>query len=272
MPPPLDRITSAANPRYRLWKRYVTHPEAPDCPWIAVEGWKQIVELSARRPIRLLLAAAETDRTRLRWALRNSQEVVLVSRRLLEGLSRVRAPQGELAFFDKPAWSWSDQPDCVLYLDGIQDPGNLGTILRSAAAFNFGLVTAPGTVSCLNEKVVRASAGYLFEAPWIEGVPLHELPARGYQVWVADTRAKLELDKAPLQPPLAVVVGREGGAVGTAETPGRRVRIPMHPGVDSLNAAVAASLLMFQVFRSRPPARGGATEVRNERDPVFDAG
>ncbi len=253
MSPPLERITSAANPRYRLWKRYVAHPEAPDCPWIAVEGWKQIGELAAGRRVRLLLAEIETDRKRLRAAIRFSEEIVLLSRRLLEAMSRVRAPQGAVAFFDKPCWSWADQRDCVLYLDGIQDPGNLGSMLRSAAAFDFGLVTAAGTVSCLNEKVVRASAGYLFQTPWIEGVGVEELRSRGYQIWVADTRAGLQVDQAPLKPPVAVVVGPEGGAARVAEGGGRRVRIPMNPGVDSLNAAVAAALLMFEVFRRRDP-------------------
>lgn len=168
----------------------------------------------------------------------------------MESLSAVRASQGVVACFDPPAWQWSDISPYVVLLDGIQDPGNLGTVLRSAAAFGFSLVTSPGTVSCRNDKVIRASAGYLFRVPFLEGVEPAKLKSRGYRLCWADAHGSTEAARLEAVAPLALVIGREGGAV---PPPGEQtIRIPMSQGVDSLNAGVAASLLMYEVFRRRP--------------------
>jgi TrmH family RNA methyltransferase len=246
--PAQDLITSASNPRFRQWKEHVRHPE--EAPWLPIEGVRQVLEISATRRIRLLLLDEEAERGPATAAIARSDEVVRLPRRLMESLSTVRASQGVVACFDPPAWKWSDASPFVVVLDGIQDPGNLGTVLRSAAAFGFSLVTSPGTVSCRNGKVVRASAGYLFRVPFLEGVDLAELKSRGYRLCWADAHGSTEAANLEAVPPLALVIGREGGA---APPPGAlTVRIPMSTGVDSLNAGVAASLLMYEVFRRRP--------------------
>jgi RNA methyltransferase, TrmH family len=250
---PADRITSSSNPRYRQWKRDVEHPEA--APWLPVEGLKQIRELADRRIVRLLLVEEAADLSSLALDCGEIERVVRLPRRLLDGLSGVRTGQGWLAFLDRPGWNWEQLKPCIVYLDGIQDPGNLGTILRSAAAFDFSLVTGPGSVACFNRKVIRGSAGYLFQVPFLEGVSAAELSSRGYRLWLADAGGNHEVGRLPGRPPLAFVVGREGGGASRVPPGTGKVRIPMVPGVDSLNAGVAASLLMYEAHR-----RWGAPE------------
>lgn len=146
----------------------------------------------------------------------------------------------------------------VVVVDGLQDPGNLGTIIRTAgAAGASGAVLLPGTVDLYNPKVVRASAGALFRLPVVEGIPLDEaltfIKNAGLKLVVADPRANVALYAADLTGPVAAVVGSEGAGVApeVQEAASQRVFIPMPGGAESLNAAVAASLVIYEAVRQR---------------------
>ncbi len=226
-------------------------PADPDCPFVPVEGEKQIRELLAARTANLLILSESRRRD---WPSQapNVREMIVLPDRLVDQLSPLRTSQGIVGFFDKPDWGFQDLTRHLVFADGLQDPGNLGTILRTAAASGlFSLVTAPGTVSCFNAKVVRASAGYLFSVPFVEGRKVDELRRRGYTIFVADAAGGSELFSAPLDPPLAVVIGREGGGPSSASKGAMRLRIPMAAGVESLNAAVASAVIMYEVVRRR---------------------
>lgn len=206
-------------------------------------------DLLAVRRARLLIVS-ESRRREGRPNPQDSEETVVLPDRMVDQLSPVRASQGVVAFFDKPRWNWSDLTPHLVYADGLQDPGNLGTIIRTAAATGlFSLVTASGTVSCFNDKVIRASAGYLFSVPFLQGRPAAELKHRGYRLVVADADHGSDLFSFHFQTPLAIVVGREGGGGPTVPDDAARLRIPMAAGVESLNAAVAAALIMYEVLR-----------------------
>ena len=176
-------IQSRQNIRYKQWHHYVDHPEKPNCPWIPAEGWKLVEDLSAQQPIELLLFSNPED-PRLESLLSRSRTGFCISEELLDRLSSVGSPQGVVGFFPKPIWNWQDLTSWVLYLDRLQDPGNLGTLLRTARATGvFSLVTSPKTVSFFNSKVVRASAGSLFVVPFLEKISVPELKKQGYGVW-----------------------------------------------------------------------------------------
>ena len=249
----LHTIDSPHNASLKEWRKYILHPEGPDCPWVPLEGPKQISELSRRLAPELLIVSSEQVE-RHQSILGLPAEVVQLPGRLMDRLSDVRASQGVIAFFAKPSFGWDDLPRQVLYLDGLQDPGNLGTIFRTAAAAgDWGLVTAPGTVSCFNSKVVRASAGYLFRVPFLEHRPFSEVLGHDFNGWIADCAAGTDLFSASLEPPVCVVVGKEGGgATQPLPESAQRLRIPMDPGVESLNAAVSAALILYEVRRRRP--------------------
>jgi TrmH family RNA methyltransferase len=248
---PIKHIASASNPRYKRWRKYLNSPEAEDCPWIAVEGKKQISELSEERGIELLLTDEPASLKNSAFAGR-SREVVQVSRKMFRGLSRTRSPQGMLAFLDKPKWSWKELTPYVLFLNRLRDPGNLGVLIRTAAATGiFSIVTSSDTVSCFNDKVVRASAGYLFKTPFLEKIDIADLKRHGYEVFVAHHKRGDTLFNRRFEPPLALMVSNEGEGVDLTEVDQswQLLRIPMSSRVDSLNVSVSGSLLMYEVFR-----------------------
>ena len=251
-----ESITSAQNPRFKLWKSYLQSPEDPDCPWIAVEGPKQALDLSSKHRFALLLYSDENCIAPI--LSRQTPPCVCLPSDLLSRLSRVRSHQGVIAFLEKPVWNWNDVSEWILYLAGIQDPGNLGTLLRTARATGlFSLVSDLGAVSFFNSKVVRASSGSLFQVPFVEGVTLPELKRRNYRVIAASAYGRESLLDQPFAPRTAFLLGNEGRGVTpeALEMSDHAFRIPMETGSDSLNVSVAGSLIMYHVYVSRQRPR-----------------
>ncbi len=247
----VSRIESRQNPQYKLWKQYVAHPEKKGCPWIPIEGWKQTQDLSTQRPIELLLFSEGAERS-IKDLLPRSTESFQLAPTLFESLSTLDSSQRILAFFEKPSWNWKDLTSRVLYLNELQDPGNLGTLLRTARATGiFSVITSPHTVSCFNAKVVRASAASLFSIPFLEGIEAGELKSRGYHLWATTPQGGKPLFEAHFESPLAIVIGNEGRGLSPAvlSLADHHLHIPMQPQAESLNAAVAGSLVLYEVFR-----------------------
>jgi TrmH family RNA methyltransferase len=138
-------------------------------------------------------------------------------------------------------------------LDGVQDPGNVGTIARTALAFGAsGLIALPGTVDLANPKVVRAAMGALFRLPSLHCDPLPLLAwlrSANVELWATALSGE-PLGGAPTLP-IALALGNEGAGVSSdllaAAT--RRVSIPIDPAAESLNVAAAAAILLYQVTR-----------------------
>ncbi len=164
------------------------------------------------------------------------------------------APQGVLAIAAIPRRavpSLAASGTRILVLDALQDPGNVGTVIRTAAAMDVrATVALEGTVDLWNAKVVRSSMGALFthHAMSMSWASLNEwLAANAVPCWAADTNgAALEAITRPLPDALALVVSNEGAGLSphVAAHIGRRVAIRMAPGVESLNVAVATGILL----------------------------
>ena len=179
--------------------------------------------------------------------------VAEVSERDFLSASDTDTPQGILAVARMPERSLTSitlaNPSRVLVLDAIQDPGNVGTILRTAAAFDVAATVAmPGTVDLWNAKVVRSAMGALFRhhalsASWVQLDEL--LTANDVVVWGADA-AGARLGDRGAPPKLAIAVGNEGsGLTGDARSRvAHLVSIPTASTVESLNVAVAAGILL----------------------------
>ena len=176
--------------------------------------------------------------------------VVRVLDSLFQKLASTESPQGVLALVRLPVWTEEDllkeTRPLVVVLDGLQDPGNAGAILRTAEAFGAtGAVFLKGTVSVSNPKCLRASAGSAFRVPIVP-----EIPAR-LTLYAADPRGAMPVSKARLDGPCAIVIGGEGSGVRpelAARATG--LKIPT-VAVESLNAAVAAGILLYEARRQR---------------------
>jgi TrmH family RNA methyltransferase len=162
------------------------------------------------------------------------------------------APQGVLAVV--PFLHLPPRPGLILILDQLRDPGNLGTILRSAEAAGAGqVVLAPDTVDAYNPKVVRAAMGAHFRLP-VTGLGWPSIAAlvAGGAVWLADAAGEVPYDGVDWMVAAALIVGSEAAGPGAQATrlATGRVSIPMAGG-ESLNAAMAATVLLFEAARQR---------------------
>ncbi|HET9041085.1 MAG TPA: RNA methyltransferase, partial [Gemmatimonadales bacterium] len=158
-------------------------------------------------------------------------------------------------------WTLADVPTApgavVLVLDAVQDPGNVGTMLRTALGLGAaGVVALKGTAELANPKVLRGSMGASFRLPAVAadgGALLAWAGERGVELWVAaaDGEPVSVRGGHSSRPPLALVVGNEGAGVSApiAAAARRRVAIRLAPGVESLNVAVAAGILLHEVMR-----------------------
>lgn len=147
-----------------------------------------------------------------------------------------------------------DQGDCWLALVHLGDPGNLGTLVRAAeAAGAHGIIVGSGSVDVYNPKVVRASAGAVFGIPVVEGdtvTALATLRARGVRCLGAAVDAGVAHTQAPFVDPVCIVLGHETRGLGAVELDGH-VHVPMAGAVESLNVAMAGTVLLFEVARQR---------------------
>ena len=192
-------------------------------------------------------------------------ELLALPAKLLVSALATDTPQPVAALIEPPSWNWvhllggaSSAAPLVVVLAGIQDPGNLGTILRSAEAFAAsGVVSLPGTVGVWNPKAVRASAGSVFRMPLVTSSAeecLSRLGQAGIRVLSTTTREDSQpAGMANLAAPVALLIGNEGNGVPReiASQADGAVTISCPGPVESLNAAVAASVLLYEASRQR---------------------
>jgi TrmH family RNA methyltransferase len=200
-------------------------------------------------------------------AVPSETEILLLPRPLLDSALATETPQPIAALVEPPAWSWnhllnqSRKKSLVVVLAGIQDPGNLGTILRSAEAFGAsGVVSLPGTASAWNPKAVRASAGSVFRVPLLATDAKDcflRLREAGVKVFTTAVRAAKPADLVNFTGALALLIGNEGNGVPDelASQADGAITIPCPGPVESLNAAIAAGVLLYEAARQRRGTR-----------------
>lgn len=255
-------LTSLTNPKIKLVRSLSRRRAREEAKQFVIEGVRLIEEAVGAGVAPALVfftMSAQGDR-RARILLekigKSTREVHEVSDAVMKEIASTETPQGILAVAPFPEVAVSSQPSFVLILDSLRDPGNLGAILRSARAAGVdSVLLAPGSVDPYNDKVVRAAMGAHFQLPirsasWDEiGGAVRNI----LRVYLADAHGSFVYSDADWSRPLALIVG--GEAEGASE-PARkiataRVRIPMHGDAESLNAAMAATVLMFEANRTR---------------------
>ena len=180
--------------------------------------------------------------------------IVRVPEDVMESISPMQSPQGALFICQLPEKAAFVPKPGMLLLDGIQDPGNLGTILRTADALQIPVALLEGCADPYNHKVVRASMGAVFRTPtvsvsWEEAKQACENAGIPIAVTALSEKA-MDLRQADLQK-MAVVIGSEGQGVRQQilDSADAQLIIPMNPHCESLNAAVAATIVMWQMTK-----------------------
>jgi TrmH family RNA methyltransferase len=263
-------ITSLSNPKVKLACALAKSKTREREKMFAVEGTRLIeTALGAGTSPALLFftEAARRDDARLAQVIEQARglttpyseiyrglltrEVYAVSEAVMHALAQTETPQGIVAVFPLPELSLPHSLSFVLIADALRDPGNLGTLLRSAwGAGVDAVILAPGMVDAFNDKVVRAAMGAHFYVPIIRADGWGEIEralAGIPRVYLADARGEVSYLAADWSRPVALIVGgeAEGASESARKIATARVSIPLRVGAESLNAAVAGSILLF---------------------------
>lgn len=276
----VEKITSRQNP---LVKRFRSVRAMGERQHVFLEGVRLIedaINTGARFESVAFTAELESSEhgAVLLESLRRVQcRGALVSKQVMEAIADTKTPQGVAAIVSRPYIELDDlfagSPDLLVIADGLQDPGNLGTIIRTAeAAGANGLITTRYTVDPFNDKAIRASMGSALRLPLVTGARRSDIVAhcRDHKIKMIASRptpagaqrviedaARAETVKlcaeVDMTVPIALIVGREATGISQAAEveADEFVHIPMADGVESLNVAAAAAMLLYEAARQR---------------------
>jgi RNA methyltransferase, TrmH family len=252
-------ITSSQNPKLKLVRSLMGRPkERREANAFVIEGVRLIEEaVKAGWKFQFVLYSdglSERGQDLIKIVAAHRIDVEEVSGDLLQKASETETPQSILAVLELSQIALPDYPSFVLILDQIRDPGNLGTLLRTAAATGVQAVfLPPDTTDAFAPKVVRSGMGAHFCLP-IHSPSWEEIKARTahLDVYIADMQGRVCWE-ADLRNPLALIIGSEaeGASAAARDVATYRISIPMAGTMESLNAGVAGSVLMFEVVRQR---------------------
>jgi TrmH family RNA methyltransferase len=271
----MDPITSSQNPfiKYlvKLKKRKFRESEGK----FLIEGTRFVEEaLKSGWPVECVIYSGDGIKSGrgadiLAQAGRLDIRVLPVAGKLMGEISSTETPQGILALCRMPCRRLEEilagapgrggrQNLLLVVADGVGDPGNLGTIVRSADAFGaHGAILTAGTVDLFNGKALRSTMGSIFHMPVVAGLAPGDiyrgLTQNGVKLMVGVPAGGVPVSRLNLSGPLALVVGSEAGGPSREllALPHDRATIPMPGGAESLNAAVAASIMLYEAARQR---------------------
>ena len=270
MPAPPTLVTSRANPRVKQLRAAFAGHARLSGGLVAIEGEHLLQEaLRSGLPFKTIFLNERVDPPA--W-LPRGVELLYLPEEVFASAVDTRSPQGIAALLVPPTWDLESafptnlpakHAPLLLIAAGLQDPGNLGTLIRSSEAFGAtAVLTTSGTVSEWNQKALRASAGSVFRVPVVAVTPaeIFVLKSRGLRLFaaVADSEdpqspGALPLAAADLTQSCALMIGNEGSGL-TSELlalADERIAIPTPGPVESLNAAIAGSLLLYEASRQR---------------------
>lgn len=259
----MEILTSPANALLKDVRRAISRGTLTEQGWCVAETFHLLEEaLRSDCEVKTVLAA-ESVRSAVQSHVRRLRgvRVIEVADSLFEKIAGTETSQGVIALVRPPAWSLAQLfrgAALVVALDGVQDPGNAGTIIRAAEAFGAtGILFLKGTVSPFNAKTLRASAGSVFRVPFVCGIDgdlaraaLQQQKLNVYAAVPCGGAAK-DVTGVDLTKRCAIIIGSEAHGVSAVLRGGAfDVAIPT-VAVESLNAAMAASILLYEARRQR---------------------
>lgn len=226
-----------------------------------VEGLRMFQEVPRDRVRKVYLSESLHNKKRQELDLKGFS-VEILSDTVFAHVSDTKTPQGILCIVEQKSTSLEEllkvENPHFIVLDNLQDPGNLGTIVRTAeGAGVHGVIMSRDTVDIYNPKTIRSTMGSIYRMPFLYVEDVLEVLGIFHQKGITSYAAHLDgeqsYDKENYQSGTAILIGNEGNGLReeVAMAADRKVQIPMHGQVESLNAAIAASILMFEVCRQR---------------------
>lgn len=274
-----SEITSATNPKIKAIKKLEQKRQRDREGLFVIEGFHLVEEaIQHRAEIEMILHTDTADQTQLTGIesllqqnaaeLPSSIEIITITDSILTTLSQTPAPQGILAILKQPTQKLEEILEAevegkaatnrplshLLLLDNVQDPGNVGTMIRTAEAAGFrAIILGEGSADLYNDKTIRATQGALFQLPIIRGNLEELLPKihnAGYESWVTTLEEATFYHKLEKPAKCALIMGNEGQGVdpklqNIATT---KVKIPMLGQSESLNVGIAAGILIYDLM------------------------
>lgn len=256
----MNMITSSSNPQVKqlaALQKKTKERTAQDL--FVVEGSKMYQEAPAERLVQTFVS--ESFYRKHNAHSEHAQQVTILSDRVFESVSDTRTPQGVLCLVRQYHYEREDllgETPLLMILENLQDPGNLGTILRTAEGAGVtGILLGAGCVDLYNPKVIRSTMGSVYRMPFYYTEDLHSellwLRSRGVTLYAAHLRGAGMYDGQDYRKPSGFLIGNESRGLTdeTADLADVCIKIPMCGRVESLNAAVASSVLMYEANRQR---------------------
>jgi TrmH family RNA methyltransferase len=255
-------LTSSQNPLLKKIRRATADGRPTPEGWLVIEGPHLLAEaLDSPWELGPIVTTPEGRERYAELLDRIRASAIEIPARAFSSITSTESAQQILALLRPRLSSWRDliaspSPALLVVLDGIQDPGNAGTIVRSAEAFGAsGVVLLEGCVHPANGKFLRATAGSLFRLPWLDAVPrarlIEEVRGARLKLYALTSRGNCPLSSADLGAPCALVVGSEARGV-SSELLSASIQLAVATRrVESLNAAVACSVVLFEAARQR---------------------
>ena len=257
------QITSLSNPQ----SKKITAGQKKSKPRAAqgvfvTEGMKMVREMPPGWLYQAYVSES-FEKGRFWQEVRQACSPVVVSDHVFAAMSDTCAPQGILALVRQPSLSLeqltgSSSCPFFLLLENLQDPGNLGTILRTAeAAGCSGVIMSRDTVDIYNPKVIRSTMGAIYRVPFFYpedfGETVRMLKTKGFSIFAAHLKGSVPFDQPDYTGPCACMIGNEGNGLteAAASLADCRIRIPMEGQAESLNAAVSAALILYEAYRQK---------------------
>lgn len=262
----VQSLTSFKNPKLQFVRELLRDRKArEETGFFVVEGVRLAEEALSHSLILPHMVVTSPNlsvrgKTLLQQKVMGSTELIEIPEDVMDRLSDTETAQGVLLVLPQKIEPLPQHSNLVVILDQVRDPGNMGTILRSAAAAGVGAVfTAPGSVDPFNPKVVRAGMGAHFHMPIIQAdwqlikKYCKEDQTPPLDVFLAEAENGESMWYMNLVSPLALIIGSEarGSGAEAQNLADKRICIPMPGKFESLNAGVAASLLLYEVIRQR---------------------
>lgn len=228
-----------------------------------VEGVKMYQEIPQEQLVKVYVSETFADKQKEEInRLKDRRKLEYLSDHVFQYVSDTKTPQGILCVVRQSSYCLEDILEAedahLLVLDNLQDPGNLGTILRTAEGAGVtGIIISKESVDIYNPKVIRSTMGSIYRVPFVYVEDLKEaiekVKAHGIFTYAAHLDGKNSYDKEDYTKKTAFLIGNEGNGLRKeiADLADTWIRIPMQGQVESLNAAIATSVLMFETARQR---------------------